>query len=232
MKPIDAKGSLRCDAWVYWLQDMHGEASTASMPTLEYMMRDEIAAQLRMQLSTNRDLRQCLLAHPKTVIAAEFDVDLPAELHVAVVENTAGQHYLLLPAQARQPMVETQPGAAREFEEVVSQRALQDAAFHAQLVADPKGTLETLLHFKLPADVRITVLEETPQTWYLVCPPLTDLLVDELQDQELEAVAGGASSTTYAPNSCAANEGFRCKKKSATGNKSTSFHRPRYPICH
>ncbi len=198
------------------------------MQTLEYAMRQTITAQLQARLSTNRDLRQRVLAHPKTVIAAEFDVQVPEEIRVTVVEATAGQQYLLLPVQARQPMIEMQPGAARDIEEVVSQRALQDAAFRAQLAADPKGALETLLQFKLPADIRITVLEETPQTWYLVCPPLTDLLVDELHDQELEAVAGGASSGGK-------RDKYPQSQPRPGYSKATprqTFHRPRYPICH
>ena len=192
------------------------------MSMLDHAMRQTIAAQLRTRLIRNRALRQRLLANPKAVLAEEFDVQTPDDLRVTVVENTPFHQYLSLPAPSGQPTADAQPAAADEFEDLVRQRAAQDETFRQQVLADPKGALEGLLHFKFPAQMHITAVEETPQTWYLVCPPLTDLLAEELDDQTLEAVAGGASSAPQAS-----------KKIESRAKVSTrSLHRPRYPICH
>jgi len=194
------------------------------MSMLDHAMRRTIAAQLRTRLMRNRDLRQRLLANPKAVLAEEFGVQTPDDLRVTVVENTPFHQYLSLPAQSWQPTADAQPTAADEFEHLVMQRAAQDETFRQQALADPKGALEGLLHFKLPAQMQITAVEETPQAWYIVCPPFTDLLAEELDDQTLEAVAGGASSP---PPSVVRSGGSGYAKE-----RNHSFHRPRYPICH
>ena len=197
------------------------------MSMLDQTMRQTIAAQLRTRLMRSRALRQRLLANPKAVLAEEFDVQTPDDLRVTVVENTPFHQYLSLPAPSGQPTADAQPAAADEFEDLVRQRAAQDETFRQQVLADPKGALEGLLHFKFPAQMHITAVEETPQTWYLVCPPLTDLLAEELDDQTLEAVAGGASSifTKDASKSSGTH-------RKTSNERNHSFHRPRYPICH
>lgn len=194
------------------------------MPMFDYAMRRTVAAQLRARLLRNRDLRERLLANPKAVLAAEFAAQMPDDLHITVVENTPFHQYVSLPAPSDSETFEAQSGADGEFETLLRQRAAQDGAFRQQVLADPKGTLEGLLHFKLPAQMTITAVEETPQTWYLICPPLTDLLAEELEDQALEAVAGGASSTPA--YRCTPGGGYRVKMRDH------AYHRPRYPICH
>ena len=190
------------------------------MSMLDHAMRQTIAAQLRTRLLHDRELRHNLMTDPKAALAKEFGVQVPDDVQVSVVENTANHQYLPLPVQ---PM---QPAAEDEFEHLVMQRAAQDETFWQQALADPKGALEGLLHFKFPAQMHITAVEETPQTWYLVCPPLTDLLAEELDDQALEAVAGGASSSWYYTS------GERGSGYSSGKERNHSFHRPRYPVCH
>lgn len=195
------------------------------MPMLDDAMRRTIAAQLQTRLLHNRELRHSLLIDPKTTLAKEFGVRVPDDLHVTVVENTPFHQYVALPAQPDTATADVQSGAEDEFEALVQQRAAQDEAFRQQALADPKGALEALLHFKLPAQMTITALEDTPQTWHIVCPPLTDLLAEELDDQALEAVAGGASALN--PTVCTSGGSGAPNTKS-----NQHFHRPRYPICH
>ena len=189
------------------------------MSMLDHAMRQTIAAQLRTRLLHDRELRHNLITDPKAALAKEFGIQVPDDVQVSVLENTASHQYLPLPVQP------VQIGAENGFEDLVMQRAAQDETFRQQVLADPKGALEGLLHFKFPAQMHITAVEETPQTWYLVCPPLTDLLAEELDDQALEAVAGGASSIF--------NNGPRNGPlRDASKERNHSFHRPRYPICH
>jgi hypothetical protein len=79
----------------------------------------------------------------------------------------------------------------RELETRLIDRAWRDAAFRRALIEEPRGTLERELEVKLPAEVRVTVLEETPTSRYLVLPPRPRSGDVELSGDELEAVAGG-----------------------------------------
>ena len=57
----------------------------------------------------------------------------------------------------------------RELEENLIARAWQDAAFKQELLSNPKETLEKE-GVKLPANIEVRVVEETPTTLYLVIP--------------------------------------------------------------
>ena len=67
--------------------------------------------------------------------------------------------------------------------------------------------MEQELGSRLPEGVEVRAVEETAETIYLVLPSRSaDILGGELSDQELEAVAGGASamcpSITDDPGEC------------------------------
>lgn len=78
----------------------------------------------------------------------------------------------------------------RMAEEMLVLRAAQDDAFRKQLLTDPKGTIFEIFGFRIPSDVRITVLEETSDEVYLVLP--ASCATAELAERELATVAGGA----------------------------------------
>lgn len=67
-------------------------------------------------------------------------------------------------------------------------RAAEDSSFRNQLKSDPKGTLERELGGTLPDNVKISVLEETPDQVYVVLPAQGS---KELSASELAGVAGG-----------------------------------------
>jgi hypothetical protein len=90
---------------------------------------------------------------------------------------------------------ETKPPVHRRWEhklmksrQEIMARAADDPQFRAQLKSDPKGTLERELGGSMPGDVRINVLEETPEQVYLVLPTPGS---KELNADELAGVAGG-----------------------------------------
>ena len=213
------------------------------MFTLSRTSKQKMYDDLRLKLAKNPGLRESLFTQPKAMLAEELGWQVPEEIELKVVEATATRHYLTLPCQNESAQMDADSPADSEFEDLVARRALVDPAFKHRLLTQPKVTLEETLHFRLPAEITITVLEETPQTWYLVCPPLPDMLADELDDRELEAVAGGASSALpnynvneYDPNESNPMERDVTSPQSYTlrSKKFTKapFHRPRYPICH
>jgi hypothetical protein len=87
-------------------------------------------------------------------------------------------------------------GSSRaEVERMLIQRSLQDESFRQRLLADPRAVIEQELGSRLPESIEVRVVEETADTIYLVLPSASPLgQGGELSDQELEAVAGGASA--------------------------------------
>lgn len=79
-----------------------------------------------------------------------------------------------------------------EILEKVITRAWADASFKEQLLQDPAKAVESAFGVKLPASLKVQVLEETADKRYVVIPyrPSAD---DQLSPEELEAVAGGVS---------------------------------------
>ena len=90
----------------------------------------------------------------------------------------------------------------QQFEARIISKAWKDEAFRKRLLADPKAVMaEELasLHEKanLPDNVKVTVMEETADQIYLVLPMNpADFHPDELTEEDLLAVAGGASEPT------------------------------------
>ena len=90
----------------------------------------------------------------------------------------------------------------QQFEARIISKAWKDEAFRKRLLEDPKAVMaEELasLHEKanLPDNVKVTVVEETADQIYLVLPMNpADFHPDELTEEDLLAVAGGASEPT------------------------------------
>jgi hypothetical protein len=73
-------------------------------------------------------------------------------------------------------MTEETPRLPRELEAQLIARALRDDAFRQQLIEDPKAALQAeldrlQLDVRLPETMRVKVLEEDPDTLYLILPP-------------------------------------------------------------
>ncbi len=69
-------------------------------------------------------------------------------------------------------------------------RAASDANFRQQLLANGRATIEKELGIRLPADLEIQVIEETPNKLCLVLP-MKQGAQGQLADAELKSVAAG-----------------------------------------
>jgi hypothetical protein len=88
----------------------------------------------------------------------------------------------------------TEAGASnrRELEQRVIRKSQEDPQFRASLLSDPKAALEQELGASVPAGLQVHVVEETPNSIYVVLPQASSRgSGGELSDQDLEAVAGG-----------------------------------------
>jgi|SRR5215212_890032 len=96
-------------------------------------------------------------------------------------------------------MTEAAGGGGRaEMEGRIIQRSLEDEDFRRRLLEDPRAAVEEELGTRLPEGVQVQAVEETAETIYLVLPSASPLGGDEeLSDQDLEAVAGGAEPDTW-----------------------------------
>ena len=80
----------------------------------------------------------------------------------------------------------------QQLEQKLIEKAMKDESFRKQLIEDPNAAIEVVIGMKIPDAMKIIVLEEDPQTVYLVLPHVyaQDSEI-ELSIAELESVAGG-----------------------------------------
>ena len=96
-------------------------------------------------------------------------------------------------------------------------RALQDPSFKKQLLSGSvaaKAAIEKEIEQKLPQDLQVNVLEETDKVSYVVLPKMPS--VDEVSEEELEAVAGGAAFTVVFKTATFLTGGLPCTFGSIT----------------
>ena len=75
----------------------------------------------------------------------------------------------------------------RELEAQLIARAWQDDGFKQRLLTDPKAAVAEAVGIDVPSGIEIRVVEETPNTLYLVIPQNQT----ELSDEQLDAASGG-----------------------------------------
>ena len=84
----------------------------------------------------------------------------------------------------------------QQLEQKLIERAMKDESFRMQLLENPGAAIEEETGMKIPETVKIKVLEEDPQTVYLILPQVTIKNAEfELDEAELESVSGGTGGT-------------------------------------
>ncbi len=83
----------------------------------------------------------------------------------------------------------------------VQKQAMTDEEFRKDLLSDPNAVIEQETGEKLPEGFKIQVIESDPA--YTATFVLPDMLGEELEDGELDQVAGGISVVLVLPAACA-----------------------------
>jgi hypothetical protein len=74
----------------------------------------------------------------------------------------------------------------------IVEQAQKNPKYYDQLKADPRTLMEKQLGTAIPASVNVQIIEETPDTYYIVLPAFAKEGA-ELSDSDLEKVAGGGT---------------------------------------
>jgi hypothetical protein len=91
----------------------------------------------------------------------------------------------------------------QQLELQLIEKAMKDESFRKQLIENPGATIEAETGWKIPETLNIKVLEEDPQTVYLVIPKFPNQIMEvELNNAELESIAGGDCVLTDSPCAC------------------------------
>ncbi|MBW7453586.1 NHLP leader peptide family RiPP precursor [Paenibacillus sepulcri] len=61
--------------------------------------------------------------------------------------------------------------AEQELLNQIIEKAWKDPAFKEKLLADPKAAILESFNIDVPDDIQVSVVEETPKSFYLVIPP-------------------------------------------------------------
>ena len=83
----------------------------------------------------------------------------------------------------------------QEMQAHVVAKSMQDEAFRKALLADAKGTIEKEFEITLPSHLKLNAIVSPANTMTLVLPHLQTTGADgEMNDEDLESVAGGSKS--------------------------------------
>lgn len=86
-------------------------------------------------------------------------------------------------------------GQASDTESRIINRALMDSEYRRRLIADPRAVIGKEVGAALPANVQFKVVEETPETVYLVLPYLPPATRNRVSPRDLQDGAIGMAFT-------------------------------------
>ncbi|MCW5315516.1 NHLP leader peptide family natural product precursor [Nostoc sp. KVJ3] len=82
----------------------------------------------------------------------------------------------------------------QDIEARIIAKAWKDEAYKQELLNNPKAAIEREFGVEFPADVNVQVLEENSTSLHFVLPMSPVAIAQELSEEQLEAIAGGAGA--------------------------------------
>ena len=108
-----------------------------------------------------------------------------------------------------------QPQTRRDIEACIIAKAWKDDAYKQELLTHPKAVIEREFEIQLPAEVNVQVIEENTTSFCFVLPMRPEVPGQELDESELEALAGGFKVTPHGPKISAATVSYAASLLSA-----------------
>lgn len=93
------------------------------------------------------------------------------------------------------------------FGEIIA-KCWHDAAFKKRFMSEPKKVLAEF-GMDLPAGLDVKVVENSDKVMYLTLPPNPKTLSDELSDNQLDAVSGGANVAQVGPTPAVVRQPYK-----------------------
>jgi hypothetical protein len=81
----------------------------------------------------------------------------------------------------------------QSIEQEIRVKSLKDPKFRQQLLENPKSAIEVAMGVNIPETLEIKVIEESANHLILTVPPALPESANSLSEEQLEAVAGGAT---------------------------------------
>ncbi len=107
------------------------------------------------------------------------------------------------------PVSESRDQLRKQVEVRITGKAASNPEFRERLMQDPKQVVEAETGIKLPADLKITVVEEQAGVFYLVLPsPQFPDTADELTEADLNRVEGGGADRMMTEGWTCADSGW------------------------
>ena len=136
-----------------------------------------------------------LRANPRAV-AAEYDLPLPKDAEIRVLENTDTVAHVVLPVEPveKESMKDAAkyPAGAQVLEGLpkVVERAQSDTGYRAKLMSNPAATLAAM-GISFPKETSVRFVENSDKVFNFVIPAKPS---EVLTEEQLEMVAGGADA--------------------------------------
>ncbi|WP_373529998.1 NHLP leader peptide family RiPP precursor [Nostoc sp.] len=93
----------------------------------------------------------------------------------------------------------------KQIEAHIIAQAWNDETYKKELLSNPRAVIGKEFRVQLPAEVNVTVIEESPTSLYFVIPNIPNAVAEaELSEEQLETVAGGGPLTAIATGGFAA----------------------------
>ncbi len=86
-----------------------------------------------------------------------------------------------------------QPQTRKDIEARIIAKAWKDEAYKQKLLSNSKSVIGQEFNVQLPKEVSVQVMEENPTSLYFVLPARPEIFGQEISDEQLQAIAGGAS---------------------------------------
>lgn len=145
--------------------------------------------ELSQRIQTSVEFKQSFMNSPQKILA-EFGIVVPNSVAIRVHEDTATIKNLVIPIESA---LEDETTASNPLWRKAIARAFAEQNFKTQLINNPKQALTELTGESLPENWKIFVHENSPTLRHLVI--FVDSASEELNEAELEAIAGGIGIT-------------------------------------